>query len=101
MGKSQVKLSDHKLTPAKLTKANNPEGLHFKMILFSMLYSIICALKQIIAVITCRQKACALHMLGHAERVVAAVENDKLRLEEDVAPNFQPRCRGLNTAKAS
>lgn len=40
-------------------------------------------------------------MLSHAQRVVAAVESDKLRLEEDIAPNLERRGGGLDTAEAS
>ncbi len=40
-------------------------------------------------------------MFGDAQRVVAAVESDKLRLEEDVSEDHQGRGGGLETCKAS
>ena len=42
-----------------------------------------------------------LHMLRHAERVVASIKSNKLGLEEDVAPYLERRSGGLNASKAS
>ncbi len=42
-----------------------------------------------------------LGVLGHAKRVVAAIEGDKLRLEEDIAPDLEVGGGGLDAAEAS
>lgn len=42
-----------------------------------------------------------LDMLSHAERVVAAVESDKLGLEEDIAPNLEIGRGRLDATKTS
>lgn len=40
-------------------------------------------------------------MWRKAERVVPAIEDDELRLEEDITVDLEVSSRGLNTAKAS
>jgi hypothetical protein len=47
-------------------------------------------------------KSVALDVLGEAERVVAAVEDDKLRLEHDISPdlNWGSIRSGLDATKA-
>lgn len=40
-------------------------------------------------------------MRREAERVVAAIEDDELRLEKDITVDLETASRSLNTAKAS